>query len=259
MDRFGRTVASRELLAGESVDEIAFLLGHSNANVTRAAYLREISDGRRRARRRSRMVREYGSALEAAVVPSAPAGSSRPGAPRTSVRFAHSPNRYADACGQLVTRNESTVTDGYDQPGGDPPLPPTGGDTPHGQGPGAPPPSDGGSPPAPDDGGRGNGLAIVGVVVLVIALVVIAVVLATKDDSKSAPTVTNQSLSIGHTTTTTVKPTVTTNQTTITTPTQTVTKPGKTTTVTTPTTPATTAAGATGKAATTGTSPASTP
>jgi integrase len=51
------------LLAGESVDEIAFLLGHSNANVTRTVYLREISDGRRRTRRRSQMVGEYGSAL----------------------------------------------------------------------------------------------------------------------------------------------------------------------------------------------------
>jgi integrase len=69
MHSFRHTVASRALLAGESVDEIAFLLGHSNANVTRAVYLREISDGRRRARRRSHMVGEYGPALEAAGRP----------------------------------------------------------------------------------------------------------------------------------------------------------------------------------------------
>jgi integrase len=67
MHSFRHTVASRALLAGESVDEIAFLLGHSNANVTRTVYLREISDGRRRARRRSQMVGEYGVALDAAA------------------------------------------------------------------------------------------------------------------------------------------------------------------------------------------------
>jgi hypothetical protein len=69
MHSFRHTVASRALLAGESVDEIAFLLGHSNANVTRAVYLREISDGRRRARRRSQMLSGYGSAIEAAAHP----------------------------------------------------------------------------------------------------------------------------------------------------------------------------------------------
>lgn len=36
MHSFRHTVASRALLAGESVDEIAFLLGHRDANVTRA-------------------------------------------------------------------------------------------------------------------------------------------------------------------------------------------------------------------------------
>jgi integrase len=41
-------VASRALLAGESVDEIAFLLGHRDANVTRAVYMRELADMRRR-------------------------------------------------------------------------------------------------------------------------------------------------------------------------------------------------------------------
>jgi integrase len=46
--------------------------GHSNANVTRTVYLREISDGRRRARRRSQMVGEYGAALDAAAGPIAP-------------------------------------------------------------------------------------------------------------------------------------------------------------------------------------------
>ena len=39
MHSFRHTVASRALLAGESVDEIAFLLGHRDAYVTRAVYV----------------------------------------------------------------------------------------------------------------------------------------------------------------------------------------------------------------------------
>ncbi len=52
MHSFRHTVASRALLAGESVDEIAFLLGHRDANVTRAVYIRELSDVRRTVDRR---------------------------------------------------------------------------------------------------------------------------------------------------------------------------------------------------------------
>jgi len=59
MHSFRHTVASRALLAGESVDEIAFMLGHRDANVTRAVYVRELSDARRRTMRRSRMVAEF--------------------------------------------------------------------------------------------------------------------------------------------------------------------------------------------------------
>ncbi len=57
------TVASRALLAGESVDEIAFLLGHRDANVTRAVYVRELADARRRTMRRSRMAAEFADVL----------------------------------------------------------------------------------------------------------------------------------------------------------------------------------------------------
>jgi integrase len=64
MHSFRHTVASRALLAGESVDEIAFLLGHRDANVTRAVYVRELADGRRRAMRRSRMVAEFSEILK---------------------------------------------------------------------------------------------------------------------------------------------------------------------------------------------------
>ncbi len=59
MHSFRHTVASRALLAGESIDEVAFLLGHRDANVTRAVYLRELSDARRRGMRRSRLASEY--------------------------------------------------------------------------------------------------------------------------------------------------------------------------------------------------------
>lgn len=63
MHSFRHTVASRALLAGESVDEIAFLLGHRDANVTRAVYIREVADARRRTMRRSRMIDEFGEIL----------------------------------------------------------------------------------------------------------------------------------------------------------------------------------------------------
>jgi integrase len=53
MHSFRHTVASRTLLAGESIDEVAFLLGHRDANVTRAVYVRELADTRRRLMRRS--------------------------------------------------------------------------------------------------------------------------------------------------------------------------------------------------------------
>lgn len=47
--------------------------GHKDANVTRAVYVREIADARRRAARRSRMVEEYGSLLEASDAQTEPA------------------------------------------------------------------------------------------------------------------------------------------------------------------------------------------
>jgi integrase len=64
MHSFRHTVASRALLAGESVDEVAFLLGHRDANITRAVYVRELADARRRTMRRSRMIAEFGDLLQ---------------------------------------------------------------------------------------------------------------------------------------------------------------------------------------------------
>jgi integrase len=66
MHSFRHTVASRALLAGESVDEVAMLLGHKDGTVTRQVYVREVADGRRRQMRRSRMLEEYRRELEAA-------------------------------------------------------------------------------------------------------------------------------------------------------------------------------------------------
>src|SRR5205823_8593203 len=63
MHSFRHTVASRALLAGDSVDEVAFLLGHRDATVTRVVYIHEIADARRRQMRRSRMTAEYAGAL----------------------------------------------------------------------------------------------------------------------------------------------------------------------------------------------------
>jgi len=67
MHSFRHTVASRALLAGESVDEVAFLLGHRDGTITRTVYVREVADARRRAMRRSRMAVEYTGALRAAM------------------------------------------------------------------------------------------------------------------------------------------------------------------------------------------------
>jgi integrase len=69
MHSFRHTVASRALLAGESVDEVAFLLGHRDGTVTRTAYVREVADARRRVMRRSRMSAEYAGVLRTALNP----------------------------------------------------------------------------------------------------------------------------------------------------------------------------------------------
>jgi integrase len=67
MHSLRHTVASRALLAGQSGDEVAFLLGHRDGTVTRTVYVREVADARRRSMRRSRMAAEYAGALRAAL------------------------------------------------------------------------------------------------------------------------------------------------------------------------------------------------
>ena len=66
------------------------------------------------------------------------------------------------------------MTDGYDPPGGNPPLPDPA--SPSGEGSGYPP--QGGEAPPPGDD-RGKGLAIAGGAALVIALIVVVILLAT--------------------------------------------------------------------------------
>jgi hypothetical protein len=144
------------------------------------------------------------------------------------------------------------MNDGYDQPAGDPPLPPprpgsgdpqhlSSGDAPPGGGYPPRPPDAGHQLPANGHGGSNPWVIAIGVA-LVIALIVVVVVLAVKSGSKQTPTVTSQALSINHSTT--VNPTTVTQQrtvtaptTTVTTPTKTVTTPTVTTTTTTSTTP----------------------
>lgn len=69
MHSFRHAVVSRALLAGESVDEIAFLPGHRDGTVTRTVYVREVADPRRRARRRSQMSNEFAGVLRVMLAP----------------------------------------------------------------------------------------------------------------------------------------------------------------------------------------------
>jgi integrase len=66
MHSFRHTVASRACSPG-SIDEVAFLLGHSDGTVTGTVYVREVAEARRRALRRSRMAAEYAGALRVAL------------------------------------------------------------------------------------------------------------------------------------------------------------------------------------------------
>jgi integrase len=46
------------------MDGVAFLLGHRDANVTRAVYVRELADARQRSMRRSRMIAKLGELFD---------------------------------------------------------------------------------------------------------------------------------------------------------------------------------------------------
>ena len=62
---FRHSAASQAIRDGEGAEEVSWMLGHRNSNVTRAVYLHEIRDVERVAERRARMEARYGSALEA--------------------------------------------------------------------------------------------------------------------------------------------------------------------------------------------------
>jgi integrase len=62
---FRHTAATRFLYSGDSADEVAALLGHKDATVTRIVYLHEIENAERRALRRDRIDSEFGAALDA--------------------------------------------------------------------------------------------------------------------------------------------------------------------------------------------------
>jgi integrase len=58
---FRHTAASRFLYAGDTADEVASLLGHADATVTRALYLHEIESAERRAIRRDKIDQQFGA------------------------------------------------------------------------------------------------------------------------------------------------------------------------------------------------------
>lgn len=62
---FRHSAASQAIRDGEGAEQVSWMLGHRNSNVTRAVYLREIRDAERVTERRVRMEARYGSALEA--------------------------------------------------------------------------------------------------------------------------------------------------------------------------------------------------
>jgi len=62
---FRHSAASQAIRDGEGAEEVSWMLGHRNSNVTRAVYVHEIHDAERKAKSRARMEARYGSALEA--------------------------------------------------------------------------------------------------------------------------------------------------------------------------------------------------
>ncbi len=62
---FRHSAASQAIRDGEGAEEVSWMLGHRNSNVTRAVYVHEIKDAERKAKGRARMEARYGSALEA--------------------------------------------------------------------------------------------------------------------------------------------------------------------------------------------------
>lgn len=64
---FRHTFVTRAVRAGDSIEDIAPLLGHKNSIVTRTVYLHDIKDAQREQTRRSKIAAEYASVLKLAT------------------------------------------------------------------------------------------------------------------------------------------------------------------------------------------------
>lgn len=64
---FRHTAASEAIAAGDGAEEVSWMLGHRNSNVTRSVYVQEIRSSERSARRRERLAARYGTLLHAAA------------------------------------------------------------------------------------------------------------------------------------------------------------------------------------------------
>ena len=62
---FRHALASLLLNSGESAEGVSSMLGHLTANVTRAVYLHEVADARRKAMRRERLTEASKSVVDA--------------------------------------------------------------------------------------------------------------------------------------------------------------------------------------------------
>ena len=71
---FRRSAASHAIRDGEGAEEVSWMLGHRNSNVTRAVYLHEIRDAERVSERRARLDDGRPGTHLADLAPRAPCG-----------------------------------------------------------------------------------------------------------------------------------------------------------------------------------------
>jgi len=61
---FRHTAASEAIAGGDGAEEVSWMLGHKNSNVTRSVYVQEIKNAERSAKRRGKLESRYGRLLE---------------------------------------------------------------------------------------------------------------------------------------------------------------------------------------------------
>jgi len=66
---FRHTAASQAIAAGDSAEEVSWMLGHKDSTITRAVYIQEIASAERRARMRGRLQDRFGAILDGAGEP----------------------------------------------------------------------------------------------------------------------------------------------------------------------------------------------